>query len=99
MTTSEQRLVCPNHGVLDNPEHRIYLYPIREGDVLDRDGELEEATEDDDDFVVCPVCHSVWQNFIKHPWAQIANRKTGEVFMKNVLTGEVDESTRRKLGE
>ena len=43
---------------------------------------------DNDRVVRCPECGEEWQNFIKYPEALIHDSSTGEIFLKNVLTGE-----------
>ena len=54
---------------------------------------MEEDPEDDS-IMVCPSCQYVFQNLLKYPVMQVINEKTGEVFMKNMLTGEREGGTR-----
>ena len=42
----------------------------------------------DERTVKCPDCGERWQNFIKYPVALIHDVETGEMYRKNVLTGE-----------
>ena len=47
-----------------------------------------EELPDNDRLVRCPECGEEWQNFIKYPVATVHDFSTGEIFSKNVLTGE-----------
>ena len=47
-----------------------------------------EELPGNDRIVRCPECGDEWQNFIKYPVALVHDKKTGELFSQNVLTGE-----------
>ncbi len=52
-------------------------------------------TSDDDSLVICPRCDYACQNFLKYPTAEIYNRSSREFYIKNMLTGEIIEKSRR----
>ena len=40
------------------------------------------------DRVQCPECKGEWPNFLKYPMQEVLDTNTGELFLKNVITGE-----------
>ena len=38
--------------------------------------------------VRCPECHGEWPNFLKYPVQEIVDLNTGEIYLKDLLTGE-----------
>ena len=48
---------------------------------------LEEHPTDDE-VAYCLECAYTCQNFIKYPVSQVMDMKTGELYQKNMLTGE-----------
>lgn len=42
----------------------------------------------DDSMAVCPDCNYTCQSFLKYPVAEIYSHTSGELYLKNVLTGE-----------
>ena len=47
--------------------------------------------EDEDERVECLRCEEVYPNLLKYPVQQVHNRSTGEMYLKNVLTGGIIE--------
>ena len=44
-----------------------------------------------DDLLECPQCDFTCPDYLTYPVRQLVNRRTGELYSKNVLTGEVVE--------
>ena len=44
---------------------------------------------DDDSVAMCPDCNYACQNFLRYPIAEVHNHRTGERYLRDMLTGEV----------
>ena len=73
-TAWPSRLICPNH-------------PDQNQDVTTRVYMVEQP--EDIYTVTCPQCGNESQNFLRLPVTTVVHLKTGNVYLKNMLTGEV----------
>ena len=64
-----------------------YLVCPNHGEEIVRLVEMENK----DEWVECLRCEEIYPNLLKYPVQQVHNRSTGEMYLKNVLTGEIIE--------
>ena len=46
------------------------------------------AETDDGERVHCPRCHQEWPNYFRYPIQETVDLNTGEIYHRNVFTGE-----------